>query len=37
MGWLDLFGANFNVKGLVEVGPFFDIQAQLRAALKLSG
>ncbi|KAJ4199396.1 hypothetical protein NW767_008204 [Fusarium falciforme] len=37
LGWLDLFGANFNVKGLVEVGPFFDIQAQLRAALKLSG
>ncbi|KAH8738309.1 hypothetical protein BGZ61DRAFT_583252 [Ilyonectria robusta] len=37
LGWLDLFGGNFNVKGLLEVGPFFDIQAQLRAALTLSG
>ncbi|KAJ4244051.1 hypothetical protein NW762_014664 [Fusarium torreyae] len=37
LGWLDLFGGNFNVKGLVEVGPFFDVQAQLRAALKISG
>ncbi|KAH6871517.1 hypothetical protein B0T10DRAFT_466678 [Thelonectria olida] len=33
---LDLFDGVYNIAGLVEIGPCFDVQAQLRAALTMS-
>lgn len=34
---LDPFGGSFNIKGLVEVGPYVDITAQLLASITASG